>query len=1172
MRLLVLASLASLVACADKSDDTGADSGSSTVDTSDSSDTSDTGEAPVDADGDGFVAGEDCDDANAETYPGAVETCNQLDDDCDGTRDEDDAVDAPTWYADADRDGAGDDSATTRSCLQPPDSAAVGGDCDDTDAAYHPGADESDCTDPNDYNCDGSVGYADADGDGVAACEDCDDATATTFPGAEEVCNEVDDDCDAEVDETGATGELTWYADADVDGFGAAATTLLACESVAPEGYVLDASDCDDADAMTNPAALEVCGGADEDCDGATDEDDASDASMWYADTDADGFGSAASARSACLVPMGFLADATDCDDTAALTNPAGTEVCGGADEDCDGTTDEDDASDAPTWFADTDADGFGNATSSTRACLVPTGFVADATDCGDGDALVNPAGTEVCGGVDEDCDGTTDEDDASDAPTWFMDADADGFGDATMTDIACVAPAMYVADATDCDDVHAAAFPGGIETCDGALDENCDGAVDEGSAIDAPTWYADTDADGYGALATAVNACQVPANHVADATDCDDAAAGTNPAADEVCAGGDEDCDGVANEGDAIDATAWYPDADGDGYGGNTYVSYLCYTPVGQVTNRLDCDDSAAGTNPGAPEVCGGADEDCDGATDEAGAVGETAWYADADGDGFLAGTSTLACSAEGGSTTAPTEADCDDSSDASYPGATEVCGDLSDNDCSPSIDCHPVVGSNLLTDNPVTLAGLLAADRLGNAITMGDLSGDGVDDLVIGGNGIDAGSTNLGQVYVWYGPIAPTTSLALTATTGARTPDLTITGSETSMNLASTAVDIVPDIDGDGMNELLVGAFEQNQSSPAITDPGYAYLFKNVSGASTATTATATGFVQGSAVSDYVGWALASAGDVDGDGNGDFIVGGHQIGGSDAGRAGVFSGEAFGTGGRAMPSTAGAGYTIFTGTAANDYAGYAVDGAGDIDGDGFDDVLIGAPNSNSSTAPTSYVMVQYGGEAFFGAAVTAAGGTGSTAADTVLTAGASGDRLGISVAGLGDVTGDGYDDFGASADYADWVGTLNKGRVYVVAGSGAHVAGGAIGTVAIAQFVGEAADDYFGRTVQSAGDVNGDGVNDMWVGATAADLGSTAGVGAAYLYYGPLDPTVGSGAFAIVRGTVTSDALGGRIAPGADLDRDGYDESLLGVPAWDTSLSVQNNGGIFLIFGNGE
>ena len=365
--------------------------------------TEDTG--PFDDDGDGFVASVDCDDANPAVYPGAVELCNGLDDD--GVEDiDEEAVDASTWYADTDTDGYGAGDAIS-SCEQPDGTSAVDGDCDDADTAYHPGAEESDCTDPNDYNCDGAVGYADNDADGFPACEDCDDFDDDVNPDAEEVCNGEDDDCDGSID-VGASDADTWYADTDADGYGDATMTSEACDQ--PSGYVADATDCDDSSAETNPAGTEICNDIDDDCDDDIDEE-ATDAPTWYADTDADGYGDAASSTDSCDAPTGSVSDDTDCDDADGDVNPGATEICNDIDDDCDGDIDGG-ATDATTWYEDADCDGYGDAASSTDACDSPgDDYTTDDTDCDDSDPLAFPSGTEVCTSVDNDCDGTVDND-----------------------------------------------------------------------------------------------------------------------------------------------------------------------------------------------------------------------------------------------------------------------------------------------------------------------------------------------------------------------------------------------------------------------------------------------------------------------------------------------------------------------------------------------------------------------------------------------------------------------------------------------------------------------------------------------------------------------------------------------------------------------------------------
>ena len=554
---------------------------------------------------------------------------------------------------------------------------------------------EDEVCDGVDNDCDGLVDeevaepwFVDADGDGfgagaeVLACEapdghvpvdgDCDDGDAGSFPGAPEDCDGVDDDCDGQVDD--GVGE-PWYLDGDSDGFGDPEVPATAC--AAPEGYVADATDCDDSEADTNPVALERCDGEDDDCDGQID-DDAVDAVRWYPDGDTDGHGDPETPVWACEAPDGHVADDTDCDDADAEVSPSATEWCNGKDDDCDGDTDEDAAADAAVWVEDLDHDGYGGV-GTTVSCDAPAGYVDNADDCDDAVFETNPGAAEQCNDVDDDCDGTID--DGVTTSTWYADADGDTYGDATTTVDDCAVPTGYVGDDTDCDDVDAAVNPGAVEACNG-IDDDCDGAVDEGEATGSASWYADADADGYGDAGSVSLACDAPAGSVADDTDCDDGDASVNPGATETCDGRDEDCDGAIDDG--VPTTTWYLDADADGYGDASTTTVECAAPLGYVADATDCDDGDASIHPFGTELCDGVDQDCDGVADEG--LTTYTWYFDDDGDGYGdASTSTASCSAPSGYVR--DDDDCDDTDSAINPSATDVCDTL-DNDCSGDAD----------------------------------------------------------------------------------------------------------------------------------------------------------------------------------------------------------------------------------------------------------------------------------------------------------------------------------------------------------------------------------------------------------------------------------------------------------------------------------------------------
>ncbi len=582
-----------------------------------------------DDDGDGYDADEDCDDNNSVVNPGAEEICDGVDNNCDGVVD--DGV-TTTFYADSDGDGFGDAASSIDACEQPDGYVPIGNDCDDTSADAWPGGTE--VCDGLDNDCDGQIDedtkttwYADGDGDGYGdtatgedLCEplaggvtqdgDCDDTDASAHPGGEEVCDEVDNDCDGDVDEGVTT---TYYEDVDADGFGVSDTTTESCDL--PTGYAEQAGDCDDDEAAVNPDAAEVCDDIDNDCDGDIDEDDADDAGTWYADSDGDGFGNAADTTASCEQPSGYVTDDTDCDDADADISPDGVEVCDGVDNDCDGTVDEDDATDASVWYEDDDGDGYGDTADSTTACDQPSGYVGNDEDCDDTDADNSPAGTEVCDGEDNDCDGTEDEDDAADASTWYADADGDGFGDAADSTASCEEPSGYTDDDTDCDDTDADISPDGVEVCD-EIDNDCDGDIDEGAA-NPDTFYADDDGDGYGDPDLSQESCEAPSGYVDNDGDCDDGNNTINPDGVEVCDEVDNDCDGDIDEG-AANPETFYADDDADGYGNASDTTEACEAPSGYTDDDTDCDDTDADINPAASEVCNGEDDDCDEEIDE--------------------------------------------------------------------------------------------------------------------------------------------------------------------------------------------------------------------------------------------------------------------------------------------------------------------------------------------------------------------------------------------------------------------------------------------------------------------------------------------------------------------------------------------------------------------------
>jgi hypothetical protein len=519
-----------------------------------------------DNDSDGFFGEEDCNDDEAAVSPGAVELCDGIDNDCDGLIDED--VDSE-WFLDVDGDGFGDPGAPTRACEAPAGAVPSGTDCDDGDAA--------------------------------------------AFPGAEEACDGVDNDCDGEVDD--GVG-ITLYADADGDGAGDPDAPVVACGP--GPGLVEGDDDCDDGNPDAAPGLDEVCDEVDNDCDGTVDEDVNT---VYWADLDGDGWGSAAS-TSACAPPAGYAARNGDCDDGDGGVNPDAAESCNTVDDDCDGDIDEPDAFDALTFYTDGDGDAYGDPLRPVVACALPPGAVANDLDCDDGALAINPAAAERCNGVDDDCDTLIDTADASltGGTTAYADTDRDGYGDPARGVTTCGPTAGTVSNDDDCDDRVSGVNPAAAERCNG-YDDDCDALVDasDPGLTGGVTLYPDSDGDGFGASGAATAACGPTAGYVSDGTDCNDSSTSISPIAAERCNSIDDDCDRLIDDADPgrIGAATWYVDADRDGYGGTTTRS-ACTAPAGTVASSTDCDDGLAGVNPGAVELCNALDDDCDGAYDE--------------------------------------------------------------------------------------------------------------------------------------------------------------------------------------------------------------------------------------------------------------------------------------------------------------------------------------------------------------------------------------------------------------------------------------------------------------------------------------------------------------------------------------------------------------------------
>ena len=420
----------------------------------------------------------------------------------------------------------------------------------------------------------------DGDGDGFSLEEDCDDTDDDVYPGASELCDGVDNDCNNEIDD----GVLsTFYVDNDGDGFGISTGTVEACE--APEGFVPNASDCDDTAIDIYPGNVEVCDGMDNNCDGVIDEGVGD---TYYRDADGDGYGGA-DIIFACAFEEGLSAVSEDCDDLNNTIHPEALEVCDGIDNNCNNELDEGVQN---TYYADADDDGYGDVNVQLLACQLPQGFVENAHDCSDSDSLIYPGAVELCDEIDNNCNGTVDEEEALGVIVWYLDNDGDGYGQDNQSQSSCAQPSGYTANSGDCDDTDSAITPVASEICDG-IDNDCDGYTDDDdpSLGGATLFYLDHDGDGYGDALWTQQACNQPAGYVLDSSDCNDLNPGSYPNASEVCDGEDNNCDGYTDDDDpSVDPStfsSFYHDYDGDGYGDPSDVVQQCDPPSGYGTKQ---------------------------------------------------------------------------------------------------------------------------------------------------------------------------------------------------------------------------------------------------------------------------------------------------------------------------------------------------------------------------------------------------------------------------------------------------------------------------------------------------------------------------------------------------------------------------------------------------------
>ncbi len=563
-----------------------------------------------------------------------------------------------------------------------------------------------------------------------------------------------------------------------------------------------------------------------------------------------------------------------------------------------------------------------------------------------------------------------------------------------------------------------------------------------------------DEDGDGYGAFGGCRPWCDAPAGWVADRSDCDDGDASVHPGADEACDGADQDCDGEIDE-EAVDASTWCADADGDGYGDAAVAEAACESPgSGWVSNGHDCDDGDPAVNPDADDRDDdGVDDDCDGFVD--------CFMSLADADAAFYGD-------EGGSLAGISVADAGDVDGDGYPDILVGAPHVKDGDGEFVGAVYLVSGSaDLLTGGDQWLADATARvegrdrnDFVGYAVAgAGDVDGDGFGDVLLGAPCFCVCDTSgNGAALLFRGPLTGDIAFEEADTYLIGEAD----GDWAGISLSSG------DFDSDGNRDVLVGSW-YNDALAELGGAAYLVYGPITDGYSNLSNAGAR--LMGSHPVDAAGTAVAGAGDINGDGVEDILVGGMGVW--------LVHGPPVGDLDLDMADAR------LTRESMLDNGGNTLSGAGDVNADGYDDFLVGAHDDSTRGAYTGAAYLLYG-------PVTGQMSLGQADAKMI------GERAGSyagEVGGGEDFDQDGFDDLLVSA-YWEPNRDEQWGAVYVVRGP----VSGSMGLEdAYLKMMGEEYAGAAGKSVDYVDDMDEDGFPEVLIGAHWTGKG-----GAAYLVRG--------------------------------------------------------------------
>lgn len=488
-------------------------------------------------------------------------------------------------------------------------------------------------------------------------------------------------------------------------------------------------------------------------------------------------------------------------------------------------------------------------------------------------------------------------------------------------------------------------------------------------------------------------------------------------------------------------------------------------------------------------------------------------------------------------------------------------------------------VIDLSFLGDRGFVIRGGAANDLAGYSVaSAGDINGDGYADMIIGAPEAEQNGDLTGKAYVIFGKkdgFGPIDLGRLSPADG-----FSIIGESPigKGSLTGASVSSAGDFNGDGYDDFIVGAPGDDRAD------GAAYLIYGKAGGfadvSLDALAREDGFKIGSEDFERAGTSVSSAGDVNGDGFADIVVGAprNPVGEIDDGHAYVIFGSAGGYESIDLGDLPAAKGITILGDAENDQAGFSVSGAGDVNGDGFSDIIVGAKFADGGGTSSGEAYVIFGKASGFGQNGTIDLANLAAADGFTIQGDSAGDKAGFSVASAGDFNADGYADLIVGASESD-DGGINAGAAYVIFGKASGL--GPIDLTNLAHkagfvILGDETYDNAGRSVSSAGDVNGDGFDDIIIGASRGnDGGSNAGQ--AYVIYGKshgFDRVIDVSALGdkdgfVIQGDTGGDQAGFSVSAAGDVNGDGFADVIVGAPYGDDLGTDAGNA--YVIYGAG-